>query len=70
MVGKSSRSKPVLTSSGLVISTSIPRSNWSRIQSSRLAVSTDALNTATFRPACSSNRLRREVVSRVPLYTV
>ncbi|MNR39929.1 hypothetical protein D3C85_1581740 [compost metagenome] len=70
MVGKSSRSRPVFTSSGLVISTSMPRSTWSRIQSSRLAVSTEARRTATFRPACSSTRLSRLVVSRVPLYTV
>ena len=50
MVGKSSRSNPVFTSSGLVISTSMPRSTWSRIQSSRREVSTEARSTATFSP--------------------
>ena len=40
MVGNSSRSKPVSTSSGLQISTSIPRSTWPATQSSRFDAST------------------------------
>jgi hypothetical protein len=42
----------------------------SRTQSSRRDVSSEACSTATLRPACSSNRLSRLVVSRVPLCTV
>jgi hypothetical protein len=67
MVGNSNRSRPVFTSSGLVMSTSMPRSNCSAIQSSRREASTLARSTATLKPSCSSSTFKRDVVSRVPV---
>src|SRR3546814_3676082 len=65
MVGNSSRSRPVFTSSGLVMSTSMPRSNCSAIQSSRLEASTLARSTATLKPSCSSSTRSEEHTSEL-----
>ena len=61
MVGNSSRSKPVSTSLGWQMATSIPRFSCSRYQASRLWVGVLARSTAARMPSARSSFSRRAV---------